>query len=186
MKNFLHFTIALLEAILKCLPVLIIQVLVIYPLLVLGQGQEAMRAVFDAPVIQLSWMSFPLSVGDTAFPISLGYSCILLATFLYFLLGGWNYPANDGARAFCRIWVPSVLTLLFGLLWPILIEYNSINFSRIWDVAIALVNISAVACLVGCWWYLTKPAISKVMIIFLAAASVVLIGQASPKVRWIF
>ena len=88
-----RFPLALFDALLKCAPVFIIQLCAIYPLVAVGQGREAMRALLDPALANVSWFLFP---------IALAYSCVLTASFLFFLLDRWNYPADDAARAFCR------------------------------------------------------------------------------------
>lgn len=165
--GFTHFAIALLEALLKCLPLFVIQLLAIYPLIAVGQGQEAMRALLDPAPANISWFLFPLS---------LSYSCLLTASFLFFLLGRWNYPADDAARTFCRIWVPSILTLIVGLLWPVAAELSSTH-SNLWDASMGMINGAGILFLLGVVWWLTKPIVSKTVAVFIAVTGVVLFGS---------
>lgn len=55
-----RFSVSLLEALMKCLPVFIIQLLAIYPLIAVGQGQEAIQALLDLTPYSISWFLFPL------------------------------------------------------------------------------------------------------------------------------
>ena len=166
MRTIAHFTISLIEALLKCAPIFIIQLLAVYPLVAAGQGQEAMRALLDPAPANISWFIFPLS---------LSYSCVLTASFLFFLLDRWNYSADDSARAFCRIWVPSVFTLIVGWLWPVAAELG-LNHSNVWDTAIGLVNGIGVPLLLGAAWWQTKPVLSRSQVVFFAVAIVGLAG----------
>jgi len=165
-STFAHFVLSFLEALLKCLPVFVIQLLAVYPLLAVGQGREALNALLDPAPANISWFLFPLS---------LAYSCILTGSFLFFLLGRWNFPAENHARAFCRIWVPAVLTLSVGLLWPVAVEIGS-KQSTLWD-AIGGFTILGITIAMICFvWKLTKPIPSRNVIIFIAAAVTVLFG----------
>lgn len=162
-----NFALALIEALSKCAPVFIIQFLAIYPLLALGQGQEAMRGLLDPG---------PANISVFLFPVTLGYSCVLTASFLFFLLNRWNYPADNGARAFCRIWVPSVLTLTVGLLWPVAAELSP-KHSTLWDAAIGLVNGGGLLALaIGVWWR-TRPVISRTVAWFFGVSIVLLLAS---------
>jgi len=165
-----RFSVSLFEALLKCLPVFVIQLLAIYPLIVVGQGQEAMRALLDPAPANISWFLFP---------ICLGYSCILTGFFLFFLLDKWNFTAGSRTRAFCRIWVPAVLTLIVGLLWPVAVEVNA-GQSTLWDASIGFLIVVITAFLTGSAWKLTNPTLSRNVVIFIGVASMVLIGL------WVF
>ena len=160
-----HFAIALIEALIKCAPVFVIQFLAIYPLLALGQGQEAMRGLLNPGPVNISWFLFP---------IALSYSCVLTASFLFFLLGEWNYPADKRLRAFCRIWVPSVLTLIVGLMWPVMAELTTTH-SKLWDFFIGLVNGGGTLALAVAAWQKTKPVLSSRMIGFAVVSTVLLL-----------
>jgi hypothetical protein len=148
-----NLAIAFIEALIKCAPVFVIQFLAIYPLLALGQGQEAMRGLLDPQPANISWFLFASA---------LSYSCVLTASFSFFLLNKWNYPADNGARAFCRVWVPSVLTLIVGLLWPVTAQVTA-KTSTFWDASIGLVNGAGTLALAVGAWRLTKPGLSRTM-----------------------
>lgn len=142
-----HVALALLEALFKCTPVYVIQLVAIYPLTAVGQGREAMRALLDPGPNEL-----PLLL----FPISLAYSCLLTAFFLFFLLDRWNYAAGDGVRGFCRIWVPSTLALIVGLMWPVSAELVT-HDSTFFDALIGILNWACVDSFVYFAWQHTKP-----------------------------
>ena len=125
-----------------------------------------MRALLDPALANISWFLFP---------ICLAYSCILTAFFLFFLLDRWNYCATDSARAFCRIWVPSMLTLFVGLLWPVAVETSS-RQSTLWDASLGFLIVSVIMIMVGCAWKLTKPVPSRKVMGFIAAAIAILVG----------
>jgi hypothetical protein len=171
-----YFIISWLEAILKCSPVIIIQLLAILPLLFIGQGQEAMRALLEPA---------PVTVSFFLFPILLGYSCLLTASFMFFMLARWNYPADDSVRAFCRIWVPSLLTLMIGLSWPLTVELKIILWwpfivettknSTIFDAQIGLVHGVGPIALVFASWKQTKPNFTRRVTIFLGIATATLL-----------
>lgn len=164
-----HFTVALIEALLKCLPVFIIQFLAIYPMIALGQGQESMRALLDPAPANISWFIFPLF---------LSYSCLLTISFLFFLLNKWQYPADDAARSFCRIWVPSVLTLVIGLLWPVAAEMQLGHAVTIYETMASVINGAGIIFIIAAAWWRTKADknISTKMAVFFAAAVAVLLG----------
>jgi len=169
MKNFLgHSILAFLEAFLKCSVIFVLQILVIYPLIANGQGKETMRALLDPATVHVSWIFFALAVP---------YFFILTASFLFFLLDRWNYEANDGVRAFFRIWVPSILTLSTSLLVPLAAELSA-HGSSLFDFILGLVNTLMVLALVGIVWWQTQPTVSRNMAAFLGVASLVLFGFA--------
>lgn len=158
------FTLALCEALLETAPVFLIQIVAIYPLVAVGQGQEAMRALLDPG---------PANISPFLFPLALGYACVLTASFLFFLLGPWNFAAGNGARAFCRIWVPATLTLAVGLLWPVAAEMRS-DASTLFDASIGLVNGAGVLVLAVMAWWQTKPAVTSGLALFLGGGVVTL------------
>lgn len=139
----------MLEALLKCLPVFAIDLAVAYPLYTMGQGAEAMRAIRDpGPVGTFN--------GAISFNLLTLYSVTVAYGFFFFLLAKWNYRADDGVRAFCRIWVPSMLALLLGLLWPILSELQAAE-TTLFELGNGLIQGSLVLGLLITAWVTTKP-----------------------------
>ena len=107
------FLLALIEALLKCFLAFSIMFVAVYPLIAVGQGKEAMLAMFDLRPGNMSWLFTGLT---------LSWACLLTFAFLHFLLGALNYRARNGARSFCRIWLPGVFALCLALLYPISAE----------------------------------------------------------------
>lgn len=168
-RDVAHFASALIEALLKCLPVFIIQLLALYPMIALGQGQESVRALLDPAPANISWIIFPLF---------LSYSCILTLSFLFFLLNRWQYPADDPARSFCRIWVPSVLTLIIGTFWPVAAEMQSSRGGALYETMACVINGAGIIFLVtGAWWRTNaEKTIPTRMTVFFATAAAALVG----------
>jgi len=164
-----HFTGALIEALLKCLPVFLIQLAAMYPMIALGQGQESLRALLDPAPANISWFIFPLL---------LSYSCILTISFLFFLLNRWQYPADDAARSFCRIWVPSILTLVIGVLWPLAADMQSHHASTVYETMACIINGAGILCIVVAAWWQThaEQTLPTRMIVFFAVALAALLG----------
>ncbi|MBI5602337.1 MAG: patatin-like phospholipase family protein [Deltaproteobacteria bacterium] len=163
LRAFGHGIVAFFEALLKCGLIFVIQLLAVYPLVAVGQGREAMQALFDFSPFNSSWLIFSLSHF---------YSSILNAFFLFFLLNRWNYPADDGIRAFFRIWIPSAFIMIVTLLWPIAAELDSKTPNLLID-ATGLINGSAVFIWLGYIWWQTKPTLKKRVILLIATAGLV-------------
>lgn len=158
------FLLSLAEALLKCGVAFAIAFVAVYPLIAMGQGREAMKAMFNADLWNISWF---------VIPIALSYTCVLTFFFLHFLLGKWNYRAMRGDRAFIRIWLPAVLTLCIGLLYPFAAELSP-QRSRMWDAAIGFANVGFVlGAVIATWWW-TKPSVSGSLVGFLVVSSVLL------------
>ena len=144
---------SLLEALFKCAPVFLAQALALYPLLAIGQGQEAMRGLLDPG---------PGGIAPFVFWCTWSFACALTLAFLFFLLDRWNYPASDGCRAFCRISVPAGLTLVLGLAWPVAADLSSQGATTF--VAIGgLVNGAGTLALVLAVWSRTRPTFGRGM-----------------------
>jgi hypothetical protein len=159
-----RFLMALAEAVLKCAVAFAIAFVAVYPLVAMGQGEEAMMAIFNADPWNVSWFVVP-SV--------LAYTCTLTFFFLYFLLARWNFRAKQAHRSFIRIWLPGLLALCIGLTYPIAAELSP-QQSRIWDAGIGLTNVGVVlGCVVAVWWW-TKPPISRPIVYLCAGASIAL------------
>jgi hypothetical protein len=165
-----HFALALVEALLKCVPVAAIPLIAIYPLVAVGQGREAMRALLEPGVVNISFF---------VFPVSLSYACILTLSFLFYLLDRWNYAADDGARAFCRIWVPSALALAVGLFWPVTVEIET-HRSAIWDACAGLINGAGIPGVVLAAWWRTNPRLTYAQVWWFGGLGAALLGT------WIF
>ena len=96
--------------------------------------------------------------------------------FLFFLLKQWNYPADNKARAFCRIWIPSVLTLIVGLLLPVGAELAP-KHSTVWDVMGGLVNGGGIlALVVWVWLWPNKPVSSARVRVVFGVSTVLLVS----------
>src|ERR1700687_2344141 len=156
------FVVSLAEAILKCGVAFAIAFVAIYPLIAVGQGREAMMAMFNADI---SWF---------VIACALSYSTVLTFFFLHFLLGEWNYRARRGGRSFIRIWLPAALTLCTALIYPVAAELGP-QHSRVWDVMIGFVNVVLVLGAVLATWWWTKPTVSGSLGILLAVSSVLLV-----------
>jgi predicted acylesterase/phospholipase RssA len=159
------FVVSLAEAILKCGVAFAIAFVAVYPLIAVGQGREAMMAMFSADPWNISWF---------VIACALSYSSVLTFFFLHFLLGEWNYRARRGGRSFIRIWLPAALTLCIALIYPVAAELGP-QHSRVWDAMIGLVNVVLVLGVVIATWWWTKPIVSVSLAIFLATSSVLLL-----------
>lgn len=165
-----RFAVSVLEALMKCLPVFVIQLLALYPLIAVGQGREAMRALLDATPGNISWLVFSLSST---------LSFILTGFFLFFLLDRWNYSADTRERAFCRIWLPFILMLTIGLVMPISVELSP-RETTFWDAVNGFVIVVLAAVLLVAAWKRTNPVLSRRVFVFSAVACIVLVSL------WVF
>ena len=126
----------------------------------------------------------PASISWFLFAIVLSYSCILTAYFMFFMLARWSYPADNSVRAFCRIWVPSLLTLIIALSWPLTAELTVISWrpltvemtkgSTIFNAMVGLAQGAGTLALVYFCWLQTKPIITRRVKIFLGIAAATL------------
>ncbi len=152
------------EAVLKCAVAFALAFVAVYPLVAIGQGEEAMMAMFNADPWNISWF---------VVACVLSYACVLTFFFLYFLLGKWNYRAKQGHRSFIRVWLPAVLALSVGLMYPVAVELSP-QQSRLWDAGIGLANVGFVlGSVVAVWWW-TKPTMSPTLVFLFAGTSIVL------------
>ena len=158
------FLLALIEALLKCFLAFSIMFVAVYPLIAVGQGKEAMLAMFDLRPGNMSWLFTGLT---------LSWACLLTFAFLHFLLGAWNYRARNGARSFCRIWLPGVFALCLALLYPISAEMRP-GGSLLLDAMFGFVNASLVVGAVMVTWWWTRPVIAPKVGWFLIASGIVL------------
>ncbi|MEP7009224.1 MAG: patatin-like phospholipase family protein [Acidobacteriota bacterium] len=162
-----HFARSLVEALWKCAPFFGLYALSFVLLKEVGQGRETLAALLDLGPANISWFLFALL---------LGVSSLFTASFLFLLLDRWNYAAADGSRAFCRIWVPSVLTLSASLVIPIAAERSAAH-SKFFDVLLGFPICLLIPALVGLAWSRTRPVFAPARTIFILVGGVSLLAS---------